>query len=314
MFPVLLKIGNRQFRPSGAPNVLKTNKIFLKKVYSWWWIVRWTAQGQDEMANLFQCQYVRACILNSYKEFHSADTTGKYQNFNCQFGFDMSKKDFVKYSKRFIEYSKKLITGLNKAEMLKNYSTEAWEMLDEFQRRKHSLRHCLGCNKNVNPDSDVSQLLGSASAVTPSSSSSTTFTPSSSSAVTPLRASTFTPLLNSTPVDVPLMISTASTIRPLFGYTAATEAKHMCTPQLSSTLAPTSSVSSQELSFTIEVPLPEKNRFLPHYEKEAFRAVMNQINPKWQQVTLFISTILLPACRLVSDEQIIKLTVHKLYK
>ena len=104
---------------------------------------------KNKMVNLFQCQYIKACIFKVYKEFHSTDTTGKYQSFHDQFGFDLNKKDFIKYSKRFIEYSKKSGTKINKEEILKTFSLEEWERLDQSEKCQHSLLDCLGCQNKI---------------------------------------------------------------------------------------------------------------------------------------------------------------------
>lgn len=201
------------------------------------------------MANLFQCQYIKACIFKIYKDFHSTDTTGKYESFSDQFGIDINKKDFIKYSKRFIEHSRKSGNNVNKANLLNTFSFEEWEKLDGSTKNMHSLRDCAGClQNNVDLTTPVS--------------------PINSQSTTPTAITAF-PLLSNSSTAFTLPIPSIST-------------------PSSSAVVPSSDIASssaKSIKISFELPIPDTPLIFSATKKIAANIVVDEVEKNyWQKV------------------------------
>ena len=101
------------------------------------------------MAQVFQCRYAQGCIFYANKTICSTDLDGKYQFFLSVFpDVDLSKKDYVRNSKRLLEYfRKKKYKLVDRNDILNEFSPSKWNELSTIQKSFHSItKHCYACD------------------------------------------------------------------------------------------------------------------------------------------------------------------------
>ena len=98
------------------------------------------------MSQMFQCHYMRSCIYNANKKYHSSDKNGKYENFKRLFPHVvMNQSRFNNYQKRFLEFSKKNVSMSVKNALLSICNEENWCKLDQGLQILHTVNVCEPC-------------------------------------------------------------------------------------------------------------------------------------------------------------------------
>ena len=100
------------------------------------------------MTTIFQCGFIRSCLLRTNKTIHSSDIN--CNKFNCfleQFQhIDIDQKHFQRKSKEFsLALRKRVWHGEKKEKFMKAFSLKTWKMLSFTEKKKHSLHTCVEC-------------------------------------------------------------------------------------------------------------------------------------------------------------------------
>ena len=220
------------------------------------------------MSEVVQCNYMKAALHRLNATIHSSNQKLKYDLFNEQFSYlNLNVDKFYRYLKRFTKQSRGKVNPAVKASLLKNYSIDAWNGLDNDNKKLHTLNLCKACQFMVInhtplrpipqlPSHVVSNSTNSTSPLsnfsqTPTSLSNSIISPSSSSisqALTPIQISSSSSQICSTPI---------------------TESSSSC----SAIKTPTTPFST----LTIQLPQPSERQSV-RFEKETANQVLKEIN------------------------------------
>ena len=102
------------------------------------------------MAQLFQCNFMRSCILEASEKYkHYSQSEEKYIFFQARFAdlnLNLDKKYFLKKAKDLVAfYRKKKWCGDERQGYIEKFSSERWKSISVDERNKHSLHSCHAC-------------------------------------------------------------------------------------------------------------------------------------------------------------------------
>ena len=101
------------------------------------------------MATIFQCGFIRTCIIELNSKINSLKIHDKHKHFIEQFrpcNLKLEVSHFNRKSKEFSIYlRKKGWHGENRKKYCQNFSRKIWNMLSLIEKQKHTLHNCLEC-------------------------------------------------------------------------------------------------------------------------------------------------------------------------
>ena len=100
------------------------------------------------MVNIFQCSFIRCCLLHVNKNFHSSDTAKKYSHFKEQFSgiITLDEKHFRRKLKDFVVFMRRnKWHGEDREKYMECFTRKKWNLLPVTTKKKHCLHNCLEC-------------------------------------------------------------------------------------------------------------------------------------------------------------------------
>ena len=117
------------------------------------------------MAQIFQCNYMRACLLQISKNFkHFSQSEERYEKFMDEFSdleIEIDRFYFKKKLQALTSFlRKRKWGGKRRDEYIEQYSLDNWKKLTLAEKKCHSLYQCKACDVDKNNTSNIPKSVG----------------------------------------------------------------------------------------------------------------------------------------------------------